>query len=296
LFNVRDLRARGTGLRRNIFSGTPRISSPLGTVRALVQFLSLFSALNIFILQYFYYFYYFYPHSISILSLPVRIFYIIFDSNYTFIFFIFTHILSNLSTYPTSIPFQQLNNSIYNTISSLFHLFFLFLFFRSWSNFFFFFFFLESPLGSHSDPLPQSNSTCLSFRSPFIQPPFLHLPSLPQSPSILPTQPSPPKHFFTKKNYYLKIRILPECSMMAAPDGSAIFRPAVPNQAVATLLLIENSQEMLPIWPDLRDHHLPTLIGTMRIVNPVASVCPFSQLTSRSFHHSTTLDKDPHAH
>jgi hypothetical protein len=60
--------------------------------------------------------------------------------------------------------------------------------------------------------------------------------------------------------------------MTGPPDGCPIFRPVAPNQGLATLLLIENSQEMVPMWPDLRDRHLPTLIGAMRLANPVAEV------------------------
>jgi hypothetical protein len=70
---------------------------------------------------------------------------------------------------------------------------------------------------------------------------------------------------------------------MHSPDGSAIFRPVVPGQAVATLLLIENSQNMMSIWPNLRDRHLPTLIGTMRIANPVALVGPFLILNKLNY-------------
>ena len=66
---------------------------------------------------------------------------------------------------------------------------------------------------------------------------------------------------------------------MDAPDGSAVFRPVVPNEAVATLLLIENSQEMFSMWPNLRDQYLPTLIGNMRIANPVAPVARLSSIS-----------------
>lgn len=57
---------------------------------------------------------------------------------------------------------------------------------------------------------------------------------------------------------------------MRAPK--ALFKPAVPGEPVATLVLIENSEPMMNGWPDLRDHHLPTLLGTMRLANPVVPV------------------------
>jgi hypothetical protein len=54
----------------------------------------------------------------------------------------------------------------------------------------------------------------------------------------------------------------------AMPIPEAIFRPVVPGEAVATLVLIENSRAMVDCWSDLRDHCLPTLLGTMRLANP----------------------------
>jgi hypothetical protein len=57
---------------------------------------------------------------------------------------------------------------------------------------------------------------------------------------------------------------------MLAPE--ATFKPVVPGEAVATLVLIENSQAMVNWWPDLHDHHLPTLLGTVRLANPIVPV------------------------
>lgn len=69
--------------------------------------------------------------------------------------------------------------------------------------------------------------------------------------------------------------------LMPAPD--AIFKPVVPGEAVATLVLIENSESMIPLWPDLQDHHLPTLLGTMRLANPIVPVCLVAA-TAKEFH------------
>jgi len=41
---------------------------------------------------------------------------------------------------------------------------------------------------------------------------------------------------------------------MPAPE--AIFRPVVPGEAVATLVLIETHKRWFRVWSDLRDHHL----------------------------------------
>lgn len=59
---------------------------------------------------------------------------------------------------------------------------------------------------------------------------------------------------------------------MPAPEG--IFKPSQPGTPVVTLVLIENSQGMIQGWSDLRDHHLPTLLGTMRLANPIVPVRP----------------------
>jgi hypothetical protein len=62
------------------------------------------------------------------------------------------------------------------------------------------------------------------------------------------------------------------CLAEGMPAPEAIFRPAVSGEAVATLVLIENSQAMVQNWSDLRDHHLPTLLGTMRLANLIVPV------------------------
>jgi hypothetical protein len=74
---------------------------------------------------------------------------------------------------------------------------------------------------------------------------------------------------------------------MPAPE--AIFRPVVPGEAVATLVLIENSQAMVQSWSDLRDHHLPTLLGTMRLANPIVPVS--TELTTK--YRYPNIFKDP---
>lgn len=69
---------------------------------------------------------------------------------------------------------------------------------------------------------------------------------------------------------------------MPAPE--AIFKPAVPGEAVATLVLIENSENMRPLWSDLRDHHLPTLLGTMRLANPIVPVRVIPATCCQGYH------------
>ncbi|KAH0835563.1 hypothetical protein J3R83DRAFT_9267 [Lanmaoa asiatica] len=51
-----------------------------------------------------------------------------------------------------------------------------------------------------------------------------------------------------------------------------IFASPPAAKAVVTLVLIENSQGMLTTWNDLRQHYLPTLLGTMRMANPVVPI------------------------
>ncbi|KAG9312453.1 hypothetical protein JVU11DRAFT_6837 [Chiua virens] len=50
-----------------------------------------------------------------------------------------------------------------------------------------------------------------------------------------------------------------------------IFSSSPAVKALVTLILIENSQRMRNSWSDLR-HYLPTLLGTMRLANPVIPV------------------------
>ncbi|KAH7915768.1 hypothetical protein BJ138DRAFT_1109298 [Hygrophoropsis aurantiaca] len=67
---------------------------------------------------------------------------------------------------------------------------------------------------------------------------------------------------------------------MPNSGASAIFKAGHASvKAVITLVLIENSQEMVPAWPDLRDRYLPILLGTMRLANPLVPI-PVLWLTS----------------
>lgn len=70
---------------------------------------------------------------------------------------------------------------------------------------------------------------------------------------------------------------------MSTSPPPGLFKPAQQGHTVATLVLIENSAAMVERWPDLRDRHLPTLLGTMRMANPVVPIqvlwltsCPVS--------------------
>jgi hypothetical protein len=59
---------------------------------------------------------------------------------------------------------------------------------------------------------------------------------------------------------------------MSAPPPPGLFKPAQQGDSLAILVLIENSAAMIDRWPDLRDRYLPTLLGTVRKVNPVVPV------------------------
>lgn len=59
---------------------------------------------------------------------------------------------------------------------------------------------------------------------------------------------------------------------MSTSPPPGLFKPAQQGHTVATLVLIENSAAMVERWPDLRDRHLPTLLGTMRMANPVVPI------------------------
>jgi len=66
---------------------------------------------------------------------------------------------------------------------------------------------------------------------------------------------------------------------MSASPPPGLFWPAQQGHNLATLVLIENSAAMVDRWPDLRDHYLPTLLGTVRKVNPVVPVRYSTPLT-----------------
>jgi hypothetical protein len=68
---------------------------------------------------------------------------------------------------------------------------------------------------------------------------------------------------------------------MSAPPPPGLFKPAQQGHSLATLVLIENSAAMVDRWPDLRDRYLPTLLGTVRKVNPVVPVRYNPSLHSR---------------
>ncbi|KAH9984354.1 hypothetical protein BJV77DRAFT_196765 [Russula vinacea] len=82
---------------------------------------------------------------------------------------------------------------------------------------------------------------------------------------------------------------------MSAPPPPGLFKPAQQGHSLAILVLIENSATMMPRWPDLRDHYLPTLLGTVRKVNPVALIqvifltsCPISASDDAYSHSSSS--------
>ena len=70
---------------------------------------------------------------------------------------------------------------------------------------------------------------------------------------------------------------------MSAPPPPGLFKPAQQGDSLAILVLIENSAAMIDRWPDLRDRYLPTLLGTVRKVNPVVPVRGNTSLPSPLF-------------
>ena len=60
---------------------------------------------------------------------------------------------------------------------------------------------------------------------------------------------------------------------------SSLFKPAHPQQPVATLMLIENSQSMSFIWADLRDQYLGRLIDGVAAANPSVPASDVASIT-----------------
>ena len=52
------------------------------------------------------------------------------------------------------------------------------------------------------------------------------------------------------------------------PRGLVIFKLVILGEAVTILVLIKNSQVMVQGWSNLQDHHLPALLGKIRLANP----------------------------
>jgi len=71
---------------------------------------------------------------------------------------------------------------------------------------------------------------------------------------------------------------------MSASPPQGLFKPAHQRHSLATLVLIENSAAMVDRWPDLRDRYIPTLLGTVRKVNPVVPVRRNVPLYTQSAH------------
>lgn len=79
---------------------------------------------------------------------------------------------------------------------------------------------------------------------------------------------------------------------MSAPPPPGLFKPAQQGDSLAILVLIENSAAMIDRWPDLRDRYLPTLLGTVRKVNPVV---PIQVIFLPSCRVSATEEAIPHS-
>ena len=56
------------------------------------------------------------------------------------------------------------------------------------------------------------------------------------------------------------------------------------HRAVATLLLVENSQAVLPMWPDLRDRYMQLLVARLEKRSPGAQVSFFLRMSVISYY------------
>jgi hypothetical protein len=59
------------------------------------------------------------------------------------------------------------------------------------------------------------------------------------------------------------------------PQSSLLFAPASPQQAVAILILLENSVSLSLIWSDLNDRYLKAILQELELTNPDAPVRRF---------------------
>ncbi|KAF9244475.1 hypothetical protein BU15DRAFT_71459 [Melanogaster broomeanus] len=79
---------------------------------------------------------------------------------------------------------------------------------------------------------------------------------------------------------------------MSSSGAPAIFNSGPAVKAVITLILIENSQEMVSAWDDLQGH-LHTLLGTMRLANPIVPIRVLWLTTTPAGDDSTSLLSAP---
>jgi hypothetical protein len=54
--------------------------------------------------------------------------------------------------------------------------------------------------------------------------------------------------------------------------SSNMFKPIFPQQPVATVILVENSEAMSHIWSDLQDQYLNKLVDSLVVANPFVPV------------------------
>ncbi|KAI6043653.1 hypothetical protein EDC04DRAFT_672516 [Pisolithus marmoratus] len=80
--------------------------------------------------------------------------------------------------------------------------------------------------------------------------------------------------------------------MASSSPAPSIFKSDAAVEAVITLVLIENSQEMVPAWGNLRGQYLPTLLGCMRAANPVVPI-PILWLTTTPVGGDSSLQSAP---
>jgi hypothetical protein len=78
--------------------------------------------------------------------------------------------------------------------------------------------------------------------------------------------------------------------MAASGSESAMFRTSFPGQAVAVLLIIENSMDLKPLWHELRDCILPSLFSSIAIENQDAPVSPSLSSTAKSCNSDRMVD------
>jgi hypothetical protein len=75
-----------------------------------------------------------------------------------------------------------------------------------------------------------------------------------------------------------EIHSLLQNTLIMSLNSNFLFKPSVPQQPVATVILVENSQAMSHIWSDLQDQYLNKLVDNLVAANPFAPVCDDSDL------------------
>ncbi|EIW74163.1 hypothetical protein CONPUDRAFT_147802 [Coniophora puteana RWD-64-598 SS2] len=75
---------------------------------------------------------------------------------------------------------------------------------------------------------------------------------------------------------------------MATPGDPALLRSLSQVQAVSALILVENSEPMVSLWPELQNDYLPSMLAAIRVAHPITPIRVMMLHSGLVTDHSTT--------